>query len=49
MNPKERMKEMGFDAKQIEFLVTMSQDCARPSDFDREVQKYLDALNEEEK
>jgi hypothetical protein len=44
MNTEDRIK--GFDSKDIAYLVGMCQDVYAPSDFDLEVQRYLDALSE---
>jgi hypothetical protein len=48
MNTKERMKEMGFDAQQLVYLVAMSQECFGPTDFDLEVRRYLEEMEKEE-
>ena len=42
------MKEIGLDARMVEFLVEMSRDCNPPSAFDEEVQFYLDQLYNQE-
>jgi len=46
MNAEDRMK--GFDSKDIAYLVGMCQDVYAPSDFDLEVQWYLDQWAKEE-
>jgi hypothetical protein len=40
--PKRTIKDLGFTPGQIEYLVAHSQEIYPPSDFDDEVQRYLD-------
>ena len=48
MNAEQRIEEVGFDSDQIAYLVGMSQECFEPSEFDLEVQSYLDQWAKEE-
>jgi hypothetical protein len=41
------IKELGFDAAQMSYLCGMAQDVHPPTEFDEEVQRYLDGMEEE--
>jgi hypothetical protein len=48
MKPKRNGEDLGFDHREMEFLVEMSRDCYPISAFDEEVQFYLDQLYDED-
>ena len=42
---KRTLQDLGFTAKQIEYLVGHAQQMYAPGDFDNEVQEHLDAFS----
>lgn len=41
-------EDLGFPRSEIEFLVGMAQDVYKPTDFDEEVQRYLNEMSHDE-